>query len=161
MYLIIGLKFWKVGSRKIYAIKSSDLHPLAIDDSSGSETEEPKPKRPVAAKFNREILKEIKDLKESLLSVNDTLSIPMGLRQVLSEALKCQICHDIMKPPIIFGRCCKYIIGCRDCIDNYYGEEGMGKTCPRCRSDRALADTCKVNGLDELLMTAASILNNE
>ena len=51
-----------------------------------------------------------------------------------------------MKPPIIFARCCKTILGCQVCVDTWYrGDEGQQRTCPNCRDTRAYVDTCKVN----------------
>ena len=57
-----------------------------------------------------------------------------------------------MTPPVIFARCCKSLIGCSACADAWYGgEEGMVRTCPKCRSERAFADTMVFRGMDDLI----------
>ena len=64
-----------------------------------------------------------------------------------------------MKPPIIFAKCCKSILGCQPCVDRWYrGKEGQRKYCPQCRSERAYVETCKMNGLD---VGIAALLNDE
>ena len=65
-----------------------------------------------------------------------------------------------MKPPIIFARCCKSVIGCQSCVDTWYrGEERQQCTCPNCREARAYVETCKINGLDDFLTGIAPLLD--
>jgi pectin methylesterase-like acyl-CoA thioesterase len=64
-----------------------------------------------------------------------------------------------MKPPIIFARCCKSVLGCQSCVDTWYrGDEGQQRTFPNCREARAYVDTCKINGLDDFLTGIAPLL---
>ncbi len=81
------------------------------------------------------------------------MHIPIAIRSILNDTFKCVICQESpMKPPVIFAKCCKSILGCQSCVDTWYqGEEMQTRTCPKCRGDRAYVETCKLNGLDEFL----------
>ena len=161
----IGLKFWKVGSRKIFAISTADLKDLKrhIADSSSSDTDQaepPKKKKPV------EIDKNIKALRtqvDSLLQIQGTLRIPLSLRILLLETFSCFVCQQVIRPPVIFARCCKRIIGCESCIDTWYrsdaqqSDQNRSKICPQCRAERGYADTCRVHGLDDFLLGVSKI----
>ena len=149
--LPVGLKFWKVGSRKVYAVKEKALKYLKgrypADSSSDSDSLQPK------AKFPRyDVESDIRDIKRkisSLFTVEKSLNVPISLRSLLIENFKCSICQDTMKPPVIFSRCCKFIIGCESCIDTWYENS---RTCPRCRAERGFTETCRLNGIDEFLI---------
>ena len=52
------------------------------------------------------------------------------------------------------------LLGCQVCVDQWYGgEEGVARSCPLCRCERAYADTCVLKGLDTFLATIAPLLN--
>lgn len=174
-YYCLGLKFWKVGSRKLYAVKESDLkesrkrlsaNVISIP-SSDSEEELPTPitrrKRTAeAAKLSimSDDIREMKDTMSKVFRLTSSMSVPLGLRNLLYDTFKCSICQATpMTPPVIFAKCCKNILGCQQCVDTWYrGEQGQSRTCPRCRSDRAYVETCKVNGLDDFLTGIAPLL---
>ena len=64
-----------------------------------------------------------------------------------------------MKPPIIYSRCCKRLLGCEGCIDSWYkGDGGLTRTCPQCRADRGYSDTNRVNGLDDFLQKINNLI---
>ena len=101
-------------------------------------------------------------MKESLDKVfllTSSMTIPIGLKNILYETFKCSICQSTpMVPPIIFAKCCKCILGCQTCVDTWYrGEEGQTRTCPKCRSDRAYVETCKMHGIDDFLIAIAPL----
>ena len=171
--MFIGLKFWKVGSRKLYAVKDSDLKERkrtsnVINISSSSSDEElitPFAKRKRTAEFVKlsnisSELREVKDGIDKIFTVTNNMSVPIGLRSVLYDTFKCSICQSTpMVLPTIFAKCCKSIWGCQSCVDTWYrGGEGQTRTCPRCRSDRAYVETCRINGLDDFLMIVAALL---
>ena len=157
--LHIGLKFWKIGSRKIFAVFSVDLKKVGhMADSCGSDYSDgdPPPKKHKMMSGAEFIILErnvatIKNQVESLLNVQETLKLPLGFRRLLLDNFRCMICQGIMSPPIIFAKCCKRILGCEACGDAFYGGEGgMTKQCPQCRSERAYADTCPVHGIRDI-----------
>ena len=163
------MQFWKVGSRNIYAVKEKELrpspkasrkgkYPVSPDsDSSDEFIQCSKKGKFLANKQSGELLSEVQGLRKEigqLFEVNKQLPIPMGLRKVLQETFQCCICQCTMSPPVIFGRCCKSLIGCQACVDRWFQGDGelMQQTCPRCRTERAYAETCVVKGIDDFLV---------
>ena len=66
-----------------------------------------------------------------VLEVNSHLPLPLGFSCVVYEAFKCSICLlSPLTPPAIIGKCCKRIVGCQKCVDEWYnGEDRMLKRC--------------------------------
>lgn len=95
------------------------------------------------------------------MDVTPNLQLPMslGLLTIIKETFKCHICLcSPISPPAMFGRCCRQIIGCKSCVDNWYkGEEGITKQCPLCRCERGFADSTAILGLDEFLSALTSM----
>jgi len=56
-----------------------------------------------------------------------------------------------MNPPIIFAQRCKRIIGCKLCVEAWYGGPGQLHTFPKWRSERAYAETYRLLGVDDFL----------
>ena len=112
------------------------------------------------------LLTEVKGLRKEigqLFEVNKQLPIPFGLRKVLQETFQCCICQSTMTPPIIFGRCCKSLIGCQSCVDRWFqGDTGlMQQTCPKCRAERVYAETCVIKGIDGFLVAIQPLVQPE
>ncbi len=105
---------------------------------------------------------EVKESLHKLFKVSDQMHIPIAIRSTLNDTFKCVICQESpMKPPVIFAKCCKSILGCQSCVDTWYqGEEMQTRTCPKCRGDRAYVETCKLNGLDEFLEAISALRSN-
>ena len=93
----------------------------------------------------------------SLLHV--TKDMQPGLKLLLTDALKCKICLDSpAKPPLILAKCCKSILGCQQCVNGWYKDGGLTKSCPACRSPRGLSETMVLLGLDELAEGVRDVL---
>ena len=142
--IIIGLKFWKVNSRKFYAIPEEDRI-----------MEPARKRRSIEGCSIDNLRSEVKGVSEKvdkLFAVTKDMHVPVGLKLLLHDAFKCKICLEVpIKPPIIFAKCCRIILGCQACVDNWYAQGGLSKSCPACRADRALAETIRIHGLDELM----------
>ena len=106
-------------------------------------------------------VKQVKESVSKIFKLTTNMAIPLGLRQLLHDTFKCSICQSTpMVPPVIFAKCCKSVLGCQECMDTWYrGEQGQMRTCPKCRSDRAYVETCKLNGLDDFLTGIAPLLD--
>jgi len=97
-FLSLGIKFWKVGSRKVFAAKRSDLttkkrsicSPHDSDEEFYQESDaNPKMKR-------SELVTEIKDMRrsiDSIASVSNSLKVPIAIRRVFIDTFSCCICH--------------------------------------------------------------------
>lgn len=162
---MIGLKFWKVGSRKIYAVKLGELnHPTqnkstskhkpsltldSNDDDDDDDFQEPVRKKSKPCKVSEE-LREIKADLQSVVRVTKYMKYLPGLYISILRAFKCNLCLHIITPPVIFARCCKNILGCEKCVNELYiGDHCLAVKCPLCWCDRAFSETCKINGLDD------------
>ena len=67
--------------------------------------------------------------------------------ELLKSAMECIICKGILNKPQ-FARCCQRIVGCEDCINDWFRRQN---TCPHC-AQPILDDNClEVEGLDEVL----------
>ena len=169
--------FWKVGSRKLYAVKEADLRgrkrmSTAANESTSSSDEGtilPFTKYKRTAEYVKitHISSELREVRSGLdkiftLTSGMIMSIPVGLRKVLYDTFRCSICQATpMVPPVIFAKCCKYILGCQQCVDTWYrGEQGQARSCPRCQSDRVFIETSRLNGLDDFLSAIAPLLDN-
>lgn len=180
IYFHTGCKFWKCPSRKVYALKEANiaskrrLGNASEQDSTDEEEEEFHPKRKKNLRSFKEQLTELKEqtinLKEELVAtnlnmeeckamlqdlivVNKLLPLPPCVVKLVHDAFKCKVClKSPMKPPIVATRCCNILLGCSECVNEWYtGEGGLDKTCPHCREPRGYAQTCQFKGIDEFL----------
>ena len=149
-----------MGSRKVFAIRRADLatrkrlSSAIEEDSSDEEGDE-------TADIT-ESVKAINTKLDALFKMDRTMSIPIALRRLIMDTFQCHICREPIKPPAIFTKCCRYILGCQSCVDTWYsGGERLDKPCPRCRAERGYAETCLLRGMDEFLSEFASIADPE
>lgn len=174
-----GFKFWKVGSRKVFAVTAGDLRPTkgkrkrpapyVISDSDSSEAEfQPQRSKgaPATSAEVTQVAREIKDVRkeiQSFFQITTSMRVPPGLHKLLQEAFQCHICHaSPIVPPVIFARCCRKILGCQVCTDTWYRQDDdMARTCPMCRAERAYSDTTTLRGLDDLLRGLVPILGQQ
>ena len=97
---------------------------------------------------------------DAIMSLTKDAKILLGLKKLLNDALKCHICTTVMKPPVIISKCCKTLIGCEECINQWYsGPEALTKQCPRCRAERGYNETMRLLGLDDLLIGVTGLLD--
>ena len=145
-----------MGSRKIFAVKEDTGFKKRKKKSSDSDsdTEADPRSNALVSKLDLVYVKVSK-----ILDVSPNLPMPVGLLAVIKETFSCHICLNPISPPAIFGRCCRRVIGCQSCVNEWYrGEEGMSKQCPLCRGERGLADSTPILGLDDFLFACKRIL---
>lgn len=109
---------------------------------------------------------DVADLRQDIadvLKLTKGMSIPPGLQRCLLDTFKCHICFSSpLRPHAIFARCCKRILGCERCVEQWYeGNEGRSKRCPLCRSERAYSETARILNLDDFLTSIAPLFNHE
>ena len=159
-----GIQFWKVPSRKLFAVDEANLPrqmlPLTVPESSRKRSAP----QPTISDLEDDICRvdrkmdamamefsELKRQLQDLFKVTGT-SVPPALRLLFDQAFKCKICLDTSVPPIIVTKCCRSILGCQSCVDQWYaGDDGLSKSCPNCRADRGYAETFRLLGVDELV----------
>ena len=151
-------KFWRSPSRKYFAIKRS-MDTATVTDSDDDDFDMPGPSKPKRKREERALVtvkSDVQQIREDLQRLyqidRHTRVQPVGLQRQLQETFKCKICQGLIKPAVIFARCCKTIIGCQTCTDKWYESDGMTKACPFCGTDRALPDTIRLHGLDDIFV---------
>ena len=146
--------------------------PQIVVESSTSESDDFQPtprtttlkkKASSPASATSEIKEELGAIRQNLrclFEIDSRMKVPVALYRQLCGTFKCVVCHSApIEPPVIFGRCCKAILGCQSCIDTWFqGEEGMTKQCPRCGSERALPETMRLHGLNDFLRAIKPLL---
>lgn len=119
------------------------------------------PKKKVSLSELSSEIKGIRKQIDAVFRITQNMKIPPGLLRQLRESFQCYICRSTIVPPVIFARCCKRIIGCQTCIDQWYqGAEGTSRSCPICRFERAFTETTVLRGLDDFLQAITPLLRN-
>ena len=179
----IGFKFWKTSARKIFAISKDDLPcgsgikrkgkytPATIqisdndDDYDSDDDFVTKPKKTCLSSELSKIKKDLGEINgnlKCLFKLSKTTTIPPGLFRLLGDTFQCKICKSTpIKPPAIYTRCCKNILGCQTCVDLWYSNDSYSKSCPICRCERAYTETSQMKGMDEFLVGVCPLLEND
>lgn len=113
-----------------------------------------------------DVKKDVIDMKSSLADITTLSSktkCPMALHRILKDTFQCKICRTApIKPPVILMRCCKSIVGCDTCINNWFsGPSALTKPCPLCRAERGYNETMLLRGLDEFLDQVKVVLQTD
>lgn len=105
-FIFIGLKLWKVGSRKIFAVKqnstalTSQEHRSDEDDDDDDFYYGPPTKQSKTSQAA--IFKELKGLKKDIRQLTKMMPLPLGFCDQIIGAFICSICHEVpAKPPVV------------------------------------------------------------
>lgn len=161
--VFLGMAFWKVPSRKLFAVNScsstkrkrrfeysddSDddfLPPISIKKERGRYA-------PGEVETLLQNMAEVKKTLGEILEVTNLSHLPFGLKKAILDSFRCSMCLQITEPPVIVAKCCRNILGCSKCVTNLYsGEDALTKTCPLCRAERGYSEIMTLNGLDPFL----------
>jgi hypothetical protein len=146
-FLFVRLKFWKVGSRKVFAVRKQETGNSCIEINSDDDNKDDDFKStPKKRKINIEgVLNEVKEMRRDvklIFHMSENMPVPPGLYKELYESFMCNICMSRpARPPIIYTRCCNRILGCQTCVDGWYRVDGVAKKCPICRHEREVLET--------------------
>ena len=104
-----------------------------------------------------------KDTLGDVMSLTKDTQIPLGLKRLLRDTFQCYICRAIpIHLPVIMTTCCKKILGCEPCVNNWYsGDEALTKTCPACQAERGYNHTMLLRGLDYFLKEVRQAIQTE
>ena len=166
-----GLKFWKVPSRKIFAIDANDTSRLTTSPFAGSSDHPPLKRRKLTEEVQiQDQLAKVYALLTALskevsraLKLAPQTPVPLGLKAALADTFKCKICHEVpMKPPLIAAKCCKILIGCSSCVDQWYGgTDSLTKQCPNCRTERGYSESFRFLGFDDFIASIQPLFIQE
>ena len=119
-----SLAFWKVPSRKLYAIATERKRSKTQSDSDDEFDGSAKKQMPTKHTKLDHLMQDVKELKEavkSALHVSQDTPIPLGLKLAVRDAFKCSISlTSPIKPPVIITTCCKVIFGCNECVNEWF-----------------------------------------
>lgn len=108
------------------------------------------------AKKTKSIDSLIDDIKESVTDIMGLSkdSFPLGLKKLVIDAFVCTICGVVpINPPIMVTKCCKAILGCKSCVNEWFsGEDALTKPCPKCKQRRGFGEVMHLRGLDNFLI---------
>ena len=98
-----------------------------------------------------------------MMSLTADTNLPMGLKRILRDTFKCQICHTVpIRPPVIITKCCRNLMGCQACVDTWYsGTKAMTRMCPMCRADRGCNETMVLRGLTNFMDGIRKLYNED
>lgn len=149
LYIRIRIQFWKVGRRKFFAVRESNLRPsqprknkntVSLDSDSSDNMFMPFPKR-----------SNCKQPSESVQLLTEMQGIRKEIGQLFEVNKQLPISQSMTVPPVIYVRCCKSLIGCQWCTDQW--ETGlMQQACPKCHAEWAYAEMCVFKGINDFLL---------
>ena len=107
-------------------------------------------------------IREIKDGVNNIFKINRKKNVPMGFINTF-ECFSCTICKECpANLPIIGCRSCNSIVGCESCVNTWYqGQDGLSKSCPRCRERRGYANTFQFKGMDDFITEMRRFLDDD
>ena len=177
MIIILGLKFWKAPNRKLFSVPSEELM-IGAGPSRGK-------KRCRSSTSTAENLYSTYDIDEVIAPLSEKIetivvelddirfqmkdafkltkksNIPVGLHKSIIEAFQCKICRNLISPPIILAKCCRSILGCGHCTDQWYsGGGGLTKCCPSCNTERGYAETMRIAGIDDFIESVKPLFDD-
>ena len=170
------MEFWKVGSRKLFAVTKASLDDhrgkvLKLSSSStGSSTKRRRSKDDQSVVDEmientlENLIEEVGDVRSELEKYRNLAfkhRFSLSFIASFEEAFKCSICQmSPSRPPLIACSACGTLVGCQSCTDEWYKEGSLAKQCPKCRSERGLTKTFVLRGFDEVVVQLRQ-LNNE
>ena len=104
----VGLAFWKSPRRKLFAvIGKGRKQPIVLDSDDDFE-----PTKRLRTEKKLDIVLDTMDgIKETLsdvMSLTKDTRIPVGMKRLMRDAFKCNICQTVpVRPPVIIRKCCK------------------------------------------------------
>ncbi len=174
----VGLKFWKAPRRKIFDVSKnvrSKGKKRSGEDFFSDSDDDVTPKRKkcglplTCGDVQDNILCtgiKVDQLKEDLLTLkvevedlSASSNVPLGLKRVIKDTFQSKICLMVpINPPVVMSKCCRCIIGCEKCVNNWFsGEDALTKACPNCRAKRGYSETMLLRGLDVFLTDVKNV----
>ncbi|XP_066921409.1 uncharacterized protein [Clytia hemisphaerica] len=157
-----GITFWKVGSRKVFAVdrEEMDRHRSLEFDSSPAVTVRKRRRTNNSSSEDRDStnsllseLSEVKRLLKSYKSLAFKHKFPVSYLKALEEAFTCCICQRFPARQPMGCQQCGTLVSCQSCSDRHYaGSNSLSsKSCPKCRCPRGVAQSFRLRGFDDLI----------
>ena len=87
----------------------------------------------------------------------NTQNVQLG--EVINRIFKCLVCFSLARSPVCIGNCCKQVLGCGNCLEQWFVNN---TSCPHCRADIGIEDTNNLvtSAFGELLDRCQILLDN-
>ncbi|XP_066926820.1 uncharacterized protein [Clytia hemisphaerica] len=163
-----GVAFWKVGSRKVFAVPREDISNRRRRSLEEIETTSPTPNKRRRSLHEESTLDnvvgELTDIKGALETFKKLAfkhHFSAAFLHSLEEAFSCCICHRYPALKPMGCQQCGTLVSCQACSDRHFGSSNVSaKTCPKCRCERGLAHSFRLRGFDNLI-DQIKIMENE
>jgi len=163
------LSFWRVNSRKVFAVKSQSIpktdEEVEEGEPSANQIQNVLPSEILEAigevkeKLNNTVVEAINEVKEKLnntvvLSAEEALSVPQVINDCrlgcsINRVFKCMVCHNLSSSNnVTISTCCKQVLGCKSCIDQWFRDE---ESCLHCREVNGREMSVSVNCFSDIL----------
>jgi len=155
-----GVGFWKVGSRKLFAITKQDFERREDEEMPAKRS---KKKRSLTSDNALSTVEAIENMSDELTAVQTELArfrklafrhrFSISFIRAFEDAFECSICKKTPATlPLIACQGCSSLIGCELCVNTWYANDrNMVKNCPKCRVERGLSKTFVLRGFEELI----------
>ena len=148
----LGSDFWKVGSRKLYAVKAEEIDRLKNRNKTGTKRKRTNQDCETALENLVDEVREVKDEIGKFQELAFRQKFSLSFIASLEDAFRCSICHRIpARTPLIACSGCASLVGCESCTNEWYSNDSLDKKCPKCRAERGLTKTFILRGFDEVI----------
>ena len=145
--------FWRVGSRKVFAVESQQVVSRKEPGPSISKKQKTS-KYDHEGMCGNEVKKEFQEIKEELKKYRELAikhQFSSSFLSAIDEAFKCVICkRSPSMLPLIGCSSCSSLVGCEACVIDWFGND-VSKTCPRSRTPRGLRKSFVLKGFNDLI----------
>lgn len=150
--------FWKVPSRKLYAVRKEDLrkpsskrkYPSDGQEQDRCTNEDHANYNAVQSKLT-DVSGIIQGMSSKIEIIHTFVAREGSLDSALQQFLKCKICFTSpAELPLYVSSCCEIIIGCASCVQRWL-EEDEDRGCPHCRAGRFDMSPVKLKGLENII----------
>ncbi|KAL2089165.1 hypothetical protein ACEWY4_016064 [Coilia grayii] len=163
-----GSPYWKQNARKILAVPEKDFTELHgtksrknEDVGAVAEVTEKIEQLVLASQCLPDVTSTIRELTS--LAAVQRLTQTHSQLQTIKHGFSCVICLiflcflQLMTEPL-FMQCCKNLIGCKTCVEEWHGNSD---TCAKCRGSIEGSSMFEVKGLSEALSVLGSLFEEE
>lgn len=141
-----------VSTRKIFAVRLSDYAEVQRKrDKESTLAKSKKGKRKAEQAFvDGDLLEELNNKIDKLIEKNEQKDI---IEKSILESFKCCVCLKVVSKVMVAG-CCKRIIGCQSCIEQWFSDQDC---CPLCKAANSKDKAFLLKGMDEFIAVVSGL----
>jgi len=158
------LSFWRVNSRKVFAVKEQSL-PIPQEEE-GDDVNDVTTNQP-SVTLPSELMEVINGVKLTLersiiVSAEEALNLPTNIADSrlgcqIKRTFNCLVCRHMSASNITMSMCCKQVLGCKTCIDQWFSNQ---ESCPHCRDVNGKELSISFNCFSEIIDKCRNMFDN-